>query len=118
MGGCSESCAPGLVKCGTTCLAGTAEDQCCLGPTGAGMVCDKTAECCDGVCLAPGTGCSDPCHEGLVRCGGQCLPGNANSLCCEGPTGAGILCQAGSQCCGGLCEALGTPCPLAHLRDE
>lgn len=115
--GCAEICAPGLVRCGGQCIAGFEEGTCCLNHAGTGIMCAPGAECCDGVCVALGTGCANPCDEGLVRCGGQCLPGNTNSLCCEGPTGAGILCPTDSQCCGGLCEAVGSPCALENLYE-
>lgn len=108
--GCSESCAPGLIRCGGHCLAGSPEDTCCVGPSGLGIVCGPTAECCNGICLAEGAGCADQCGAGLVHCGGQCLEGDKQDKCCEGSQGREIVCPASAECCDGACVLDGTGC--------
>lgn len=111
--GCAKTCGPGLVSCGGQCLSGSEKDVCCLGPSGAGIMCGSSAQCCDGVCLQDGQGCAMRCSAGLIQCGGQCLPGDNTSTCCLGPTSAGVLCGPDDTCCGGLCEAKGSPCGLS-----
>lgn len=109
--GCDDSaCAPGLVSCGGQCLAGDEADTCCIGPSGNGIICDHGSQCCDGICLQAGQGCAKPCGDGLVKCGGQCLPGSPSDQCCLGPTGHGIMCQASAECCEGVCMADGEAC--------
>lgn len=66
-----------------------------MGSTGAGIICDADAECCDGLCVAHGKGCAEACREGTLKCGGACVPhGPKGGMCCEGPTGVGIICDA------------------------
>jgi hypothetical protein len=75
------ACSVGMHHCGGMCLAGARDSECCLGPTGGGILCASGATCCGGMC------------------------GAANSTCCEGPTGATIICSLGTECCGGVCVA-------------
>merc|ERR1719330_56861 len=111
--GCAAVCAEGTIKCGGQCLVAQPGSKCCLGSfAGNGIICGPDSECCESVCVEKGQGCDEPCDEGLYPCGGECLPGNADSKCCVGPNGGGILCDPGSVCCGGLCEAAGSPCAL------
>ncbi|CAK0908740.1 unnamed protein product, partial [Prorocentrum cordatum] len=123
------SCAPGLFECGPLCIAGSEEtSQCCEGPTGYGIACDKTAKCCGGMCcdefscciddvcvipgsLAPnGETCSvsetvaGTCAPGSFECGPLCIAGSEETnQCCLGPTGYGIACDKSATCCGGIC---------------
>jgi hypothetical protein len=103
-------CPSGMIACGGLCLPGADAAQCCLGPLGNGILCDGEDECCDGFCMAKGTGCADPCGPGLVKCGLLCLPGTDDSVCCEGPGGYGTLCGPGATCCNGICGAPGAMC--------
>merc|ERR1719284_2007574 len=57
-----------------------------------------------------GTGCAETCADGLVKCGGLCLPGADDAYCCLGPTGHGTLCGPASTCCQGICGAPGSFC--------
>eukprot|EP00405_Crypthecodinium_cohnii_P009139 CAMPEP_0206436476 /NCGR_PEP_ID=MMETSP0324_2-20121206/10502_1 /ASSEMBLY_ACC=CAM_ASM_000836 /TAXON_ID=2866 /ORGANISM="Crypthecodinium cohnii, Strain Seligo" /LENGTH=636 /DNA_ID=CAMNT_0053903641 /DNA_START=48 /DNA_END=1960 /DNA_ORIENTATION=+ len=108
--GCASECDPGLVSCGGVCLPGNSSDQCCLGPTGSGILCEASAECCDGICLQDGHGCAKTCAPGMVPCGGLCLPGQGEDICCMGPSGSGILCNSDAQCCEGICVMGGQGC--------
>lgn len=108
--GCAEECAPGSIKCGTQCLVGEPGSSCCLGPSGAGIVCEADAECCDGVCLGKGQACAEVCAEGMIKCAGECMVGEPDARCCVGPSGAGIVCEGTAECCQGVCLAQGQGC--------
>lgn len=110
--GCATPCSRGMVSCGGECLVGVDTDLCCIGSTGHGIVCGADAECCSGLCVGKGFGCAEECGPDLMRCGGECLVGNedAGDICCEGPSGGGIVCDKDSTCCGGACVIKGQGC--------
>lgn len=116
--GCAEECAPGLIRCGGQCMAAASpEDKCCEGPTGAGIVCEGTSECCEGFCVDSGEGCSKECDPGSISCGGQCMVGSPNGKCCLNPLGlGGIVCEPDAECCDGVCQAAGLGC-AEHCRE-
>eukprot|EP00931_Biecheleriopsis_adriatica_P010004 TRINITY_DN1110_c0_g1_i1.p1 TRINITY_DN1110_c0_g1~~TRINITY_DN1110_c0_g1_i1.p1 ORF type:complete len:182 (-),score=32.80 TRINITY_DN1110_c0_g1_i1:71-616(-) len=78
--------------------------HCCLNERNVGILCGKDALCCHGLCMLNGTGCSDDCLPGMIRCGGTCMVGAADSQCCLGKSGKGIVCGHKAQCTeDGLC---------------
>jgi len=107
---CAKTCAPEMIHCGGRCMLGNSSSTCCLGPTGKGIVCGPDAVCCDGICVADGTGCDSDCAPGLAWCGGACLPLSDDSTCCVGPSGRGIICGPDAQCCDGFCMPHGKGC--------
>eukprot|EP00930_Biecheleria_cincta_P004714 TRINITY_DN105642_c0_g1_i1.p1 TRINITY_DN105642_c0_g1~~TRINITY_DN105642_c0_g1_i1.p1 ORF type:complete len:1008 (-),score=182.54 TRINITY_DN105642_c0_g1_i1:80-3079(-) len=116
--GVHGSCRLDEIACGGHCLAGKATDKCCLGPSGAGIVCGQYARCDNGVCLAD-DGVGESCPSGMIKCGVACLVGTANDVCCVGPSGAGIVCGAGARCDKGLCLAgdeVGELCPPDQIK--
>lgn len=78
-------------------LSGT-DSTCCTGPTGRGIICGSEAECCGGICVIDGTGCSRKCKVGEVLCGGECLPSEGGT-CCFSPETNGAICGTGDRCC-------------------
>jgi len=116
--GCASSCSPGMIRCGGECIVGGPDSSCCIGPTGHGIACGSEAECCDGMCMARGTGCSRECADGLINCGGECMLGGPGSICCMGPRHQtykgvmqqGIVCDPTDTCCDGICVVEGSGC--------